>query len=168
MKAVFLLFAVILLCSCKGKEQKQVDDLTTDSMVIGDTTALSSAPATPKTLPSDTSYIAPSGGESISLAKVYFNERFKDVTVQKTGTQSFLIKGKAQVFEAAFGWVVEDGHNELKTGHVMTDAGAPAWGSFSFTINVAKQRENSALHLILFEASAKDGSRQHELPVPLY
>ena len=98
---------------------------------------------------------------------VYSNERFKNVYVEKISDTSFRINGKAQVFEAAFSWVVEDGHNELESGHGMTDAGAPEFGNFSFVVNVKKQRQNSTLHLILFEASAKDGTRQYELPVPL-
>lgn len=101
-------------------------------------------------------------------SQVYANERFKDVTVQKTGEHRFLIKGKGQIFESSFGWVVEDGHQELKQGHEMTDAGAPEWGSFEFTVDVEKARENSTLMLILFESSAKDGSRQFELPIALY
>ena len=79
-----------------------------------------------------------------------------------------MIKGKGQIFEANFSWIIEDGHEELQQGHQMTDAGAPEWGNFSFTVNASKKRPNSTLHLILFEISAKDGSRQHELPVPLY
>ncbi|MCW3075264.1 MAG: sporulation protein [Flaviaesturariibacter sp.] len=100
-------------------------------------------------------------------AKTYANERFKEVTVEKTAPGQYRVTGKAQVFEAAFSWVIEDGHNELKEGHEMTDEGAPAWGAFRFTVNTAKPRTNSTLHLILFEYSAKDGSRQYELPIAL-
>jgi Immunoglobulin-like domain of bacterial spore germination len=100
--------------------------------------------------------------------ETFSNTRFKEVTAERKGEHQFLIKGKAQVFEANVSWVVEDGHNELKKGFVTTDAGAPAWGNFSFTIDIAKQRPNSTLTLILFESSAMDGSRQHELPVVLY
>lgn len=99
--------------------------------------------------------------------KVYSNERFKEVSVTKTGNDTYRVTGKAQVFEATFSWVVEDGHNELKQGHEMTDAGAPEFGNFSFAVKVGKAEPNTTLHLILFEASAKDGSRQHELAVPL-
>jgi hypothetical protein len=77
------------------------------------------------------------------------------------------VKGKGQIFEAAFSWVVEDGHNEIKKGHQMTDAGAPEWGNFNFVVEVVKQRSNATLHLIIFEISAKDGSRQYELPIKL-
>ena len=98
----------------------------------------------------------------------YSNERFKDVTVEKLEPHKFRIKGKAQVFEASFSWIVEDGHEELSNGFQMTNAGAPEWGEFMFTIDVQKKRPNSTLHIILFESSPKDGRRQYELPVPLY
>lgn len=97
--------------------------------------------------------------------RVFANERFKEVRVQRTSGSEFLVQGKAQVFEASFSWVVEDGHEQLNEGHAMTDAGAPEWGNFQFTVNVVKARPNSTLTLILFEYSAKDGSRQFELPI---
>jgi len=102
------------------------------------------------------------------LPKTYSNKRFKDVTVQRIGQDTFLVRGQGQIFEANFSWIVEDGHYELKKGFEMTDAGAPEWGKFEFTINVHKKRENSTLTLILFESSPKDGSRQYELPITLY
>jgi hypothetical protein len=100
--------------------------------------------------------------------KTYSNERFRNVVATKTGDHEFLVKGEARVFEAAYSWVVEDGHEELKEGYGMTSAGAPEWGQFSFTVDVEKKRPNSTLHLVLFESSPKDGSRQFELPVLLY
>lgn len=105
--------------------------------------------------------------DSTSSATTYANARFREVVVDKTAAHTYSISGEAQLFEANFGWVVEDGHNELKNGFEMTDAGAPEWGNFEFTIEVQKQRENSTLTFILFESSAKDGSRQHELAIPL-
>lgn len=99
---------------------------------------------------------------------VYGNARFKNVTVEKTGEHTFKISGKAQVFEATISWVVEDGHDELLKGFVTADMGAPEWGNFNFPIDITKKRENSTLTLILFESSAEDGSRQHELPLLLY
>jgi hypothetical protein len=87
--------------------------------------------------------------------------------VEKIAADKFRIQGEAQIFEANFSWVIEDGHNELKKGYEMTDAGAPEWGKFDFTIDIQKKNDNSTLILILFEISAKDGSRQYELPIPL-
>ncbi|MES2430741.1 MAG: Gmad2 immunoglobulin-like domain-containing protein [Bacteroidota bacterium] len=100
-------------------------------------------------------------------SKIYFNKRFKDVTVTKINANRFRIKGQGQFFEANFNWVVEDGHEELKKGFEITDAGAPEWGKFEFTIEIEKIRLNSRLMLILFELSAMDGSRQYELPIVL-
>lgn len=102
-----------------------------------------------------------------SPEKRYSNARFKDVTVQKIGPHKFAIEGKGQVFEANLSWVVEDGHEELQQGFQTTDAGAPEWGKFKFTIEAQKKLANSTLTLILFESSPKDGSRQHELPMVL-
>lgn len=97
----------------------------------------------------------------------YSNDIFKDVTVKKTGTDSFEVKGQAQVFEGTVSYVVEDGHNELTQGFIQTSAGAPAWGDFTHTIKVKKAEPNTTLSLILFETSMKDGSRRMELIIPL-
>jgi len=104
----------------------------------------------------------------IHLPKQYSNERFKEVTVERRDENKFRVRGKGQIFEASFNWVIEDGHDELETGFQTTDAGAPEWGNFDFIIAVQKKRENSKLTLVLFESSAKDGSRQHELPIVLF
>jgi hypothetical protein len=99
---------------------------------------------------------------------VFSNERFRNVFVEKIGDSTFKVSGQAQVFEAAFSWTVEDDQGEIKKGHAMTNAGAPEWGNFEFETSIARKDSNSVLHLILFESSPKDGSRQHELPIPLY
>ena len=99
--------------------------------------------------------------------RVYSNARFRQVTVEKINANEFRVKGEGQIFEASFNWIIEDGHNELKKGFQMTDAGAPEWGKFDFTIAAPQKMPNTTLTLILFETSAKDGSRQYELPVVL-
>ncbi|HYC40675.1 MAG TPA: Gmad2 immunoglobulin-like domain-containing protein [Chitinophagaceae bacterium] len=106
--------------------------------------------------------------DSVATTGSYSNERFRNVTVQRIGTNTFRIRGQAQIFEATFSWVVEDGHEEIKTGYTMTDAGAPEWGNFDFTVQADKKDPNSTLVLILYEVSARDGSRQYELPIRLY
>lgn len=104
---------------------------------------------------------------TLPISKIYSNERFKDVIVEKIDENKFRIQGLGQIFEASFNWIVEDGHEELDKGFEKTDAGAPEWGKFEFIIDVQKEHENSTLTLILFEYSAKDGSRQYELPIVL-
>jgi hypothetical protein len=144
MRPVFVFIAIALFGCFKNTERKSETDDSGDS-IVDSTNAATEKP----------------------VVRTYSNMRFKDVTVQKLGDGKYSIRGKGQIFEANFGWVVEDGHEELLKGHQMTDAGAPEWGKFEFPIEVKKQRPNSTLTLILFESSAKDGSRQHELPIAL-
>lgn len=99
--------------------------------------------------------------------KKYSNARFREVIVEKIAENKFQVKGEAQIFEANFSWIVEDGHNELKSGFEQTDAGAPAWGKFDFSFEVLKSNKETTLTLVLFETSAEDGSPQHQLPIPL-
>ena len=122
---------------------------------------------TVKTIP-ETLQVTKEAKPEVLLPKTYSNKRFRDVTAERISEDTFLVRGQGQIFEANFNWIVEDGHEELKKGFQMTDAGAPEWGKFEFAINVHKKRKNSTLTLILFESSPKDGSRQYELPIPLY
>lgn len=122
-------------------------------------------PTTPNATPDVT--VAEKPTAEISNSKEYSNERFRHVVITKITTDQYRVAGQAQLFEAALSWVVEDGHNELTKGFEMTDAGAPEFGNFNFIVTVQKAQPNSTLHLILFESSAKDGSRQHELAIPL-
>ena len=147
----FLLILLISFCSCNSNRNEPLPDPVPDAVEAEDTVV--------KIEPDQ---IEPAQQQPMS------NERFRNVRATKLTDDSFRIEGEAQVFEAAFSWVVEDGHNELAQGHAMTDAGAPEWGKFSFVVNVEKDRSNSTLNLIIYEASAKDGSRQHELFYPLY
>lgn len=96
----------------------------------------------------------------------FSNETFKEVSVTKTSGDSLRVTGKARVFEAAFSWRIVRDSTELTKGFEMTDAGAPQFGKFIFEIPV-KEDSLQKLTLILFEASAKDGSPQHQLNIPL-
>ncbi|MEO5500716.1 MAG: Gmad2 immunoglobulin-like domain-containing protein [Ginsengibacter sp.] len=102
----------------------------------------------------------------VLIPKTFSNERFKNVVVSKITEDSFSISGKARVFEAVFNWTLKEGDKEIKTGYKMTDAGAPEWGNFVFGITVPAGTD-STLRLVLFESSAKDGSRVSELTLPL-
>ena len=165
MKYVQLLLAMAL-AGCNGSNQQKETGTKIDTAITQDTIA--NKIETTSVEISGTSKVEPPIAPPPPPPKIYANERFKEVTVEKIGDHKFHIKGKGQIFEAGFSWVVEDGHEEIKKGFQMTDAGAPEWGNFSFTVDVEKKRPNSTLHLILFESSAKDGSRQYELPVFLY
>ncbi|HEX8269096.1 MAG TPA: Gmad2 immunoglobulin-like domain-containing protein [Flavobacterium sp.] len=145
MKILISILAILLLVSCQNEKRE--------------------LPAETPVVEADTSSRPPV--QTVEKLPIHANERFRNVTVEKLEDNKYKVSGEGQIFEASFGWVVEDGHNELKKGFAMTDAGAPAWGKFNFFIDAAKERENSTLILILFETSAKDGSRVHELPITL-
>jgi len=146
-----ILLSLIILVACNDNEHRRI------------TTKVDTLKTIPETL-----QVSNEAQPETPLPKTYSNKRFKDVTVERIGQDTFLVRGQGQIFEANFSWIVEDGHDELKKGFQMTDAGAPEWGKFEFAINVHKKRENSTLTLILFESSPKDGSRQYELPITLY
>ena len=152
MKHLLALLALIAL-GCQAKVSTEVETENKDTISVDNTRT-----------DQDTVY-----RDSIGISpKVYSNQRFRNVTVEKSGENTFTIRGQGQIFEANFSWVIEDGHFELQKGFTMTDAGAPEWGNFSFTVTAPKKNPNTTLHIILFESSPKDGSRQYELPVLLY
>ena len=146
-----ILLSALLLFACNKKETQR-------NTIVNDTLI---------TTPETTKVVKATKQENM-LPKQYSNERFKEVTVERINESNFRVRGKGQIFEANFNWIIEDGHDELQKGYQMTDAGAPEWGNFDFEITVQKKRENSKLTLVLFESSAKDGSRQHELPIVLF
>lgn len=153
MRQILFLLAIILAgCNSNKQQNETINNIDTVKTPAKPTQNIKSKKPT----------------DSLPATNIFSNERFKEVTVKKIDDHKFLVQGKAQIFEANFNWVVEDGHEELKKGFQMTDAGAPEWGNFKFTIDVQKKRANSTLHLILFESSPKDGSRQYELPIFLY
>ena len=154
MKLIIASF-IIVLAACTGKVTTDTEVNDADTVSIDNT---GTDPDIRDTVYRDSSGISP---------KFYSNERFRDVAIQKIGDNTYLITGKGQIFEANFGWVIEDGHNELQQGNVMTNNGAPAWGDFGFKISPPKKDPNTTLHIILFESSPKDGSRQYELPIPI-
>ncbi|MFC5653222.1 Gmad2 immunoglobulin-like domain-containing protein [Paenibacillus solisilvae] len=80
--------------------------------------------------------------------------------------QSFVVKGKARVFEATLNYSFEDGHQVLAEGFTTASMGAPEWGDFSITVKFDKPTSPTGV-LTIFEASAKDGSPIHQLHIPL-
>ena len=151
-KLLIPILLLFLFSACDFSSKQNKDNVQSDTMAEIPEDGVTTGPEEPDT----------------TSSRKYSNERFRNVTVEQVGPHQFRIEGEARIFEGRFGWVVEDGHNELKRGWASANEGAPAWGEFSFTVDVEKERPNSTLHLILFDTSAKDGSREYELPVYLY
>ncbi len=98
--------------------------------------------------------------------KVYHNKIFKDVKVSETDNE-IKITGKAQVFEGVFDYALYDGEEKLLEDHYQT-VGAPSWGDFDIPIDkkVISQSKNE-IRIELFVYSAKDGSKEDILNIPL-
>jgi hypothetical protein len=96
------------------------------------------------------------------------NQAFRNIVV--SGFQgNYAVTGEASVFEGTIQYEVEDGHFVLLQGFATASAGGPAWGTFTINIQIPEGNlpQNGLLRLVLFEESAKDGSRINELLVPL-
>ncbi len=96
------------------------------------------------------------------------NEAFK-ITAPAPDTEidnRFTVRGQAKVFEATVQYVLEDGHFVLAEGFVTAAQGAPEWGDFTIDIEFSGAVSPVAM-LTLFQESAEDGSRLHELKFPL-
>ena len=96
--------------------------------------------------------------------KVYQNKIFKEVVVTDSGDK-IIVKGKAQVFEGVFQYVLYEGEKVLIQDHYQT-AGAPAWGEFELSFD-KKLVAAKNIKLELFVFSAKDGSKQNPLDIPI-
>lgn len=96
------------------------------------------------------------------------NEVFKVTSIVKKETVNNVIEveGKASVFEAMFKYRLEDGHNVLAEGSVMADKGAPDWGNFKIKISHNHASSPNGV-LTIYVASAKDGTAEHELNIPV-
>lgn len=77
------------------------------------------------------------------------------------------VRGRARVFEATFQARVEDAKGELAQAVVQTSEGAPGWGEFDVELVLKEPPRSPEGRLVLFEASAEDGSPIHVLTVPL-
>lgn len=98
--------------------------------------------------------------------KVYQNKIFKDVKMTETDNE-FVFTGKAQVFEGVFDYAVYDGEEKLLENHYQT-VGAPSWGDFEIPIEkelIANAKNEARFELFVY--SAKDGSKENVLTIPL-
>lgn len=77
-----------------------------------------------------------------------------------------IVRGLARVFEGTIQYKFEDNHSTLDEGYTTASLGAPEWGEFEIIIEVDKSAHHSA-RIVLYEESAKDGSKMNELIIPV-
>lgn len=113
-------------------------------------------PPTPTPTPAPTGYDSPRG-----LITVDQPRAFARVTTPLT------VSGSAMLFEAAFTWrLVDLSDRELANGAGMTNAGAPARGTFSFAVTFTVTTDTYA-YISILSHSARDGSVEDEARVPV-
>ncbi|MCT8139207.1 GerMN domain-containing protein [Anaerobacillus sp. CMMVII] len=77
-----------------------------------------------------------------------------------------VVRGLARVYEGTIMYEFEDGHFILAEGFTTASEGAPGWGEFEIIIELDEVSKYSGT-VILYEESANDGSRRHELKIPV-
>ena len=77
-----------------------------------------------------------------------------------------IVRGLARVWEGTILYEFEDGHFILDEGFTTASEGAPGWGEFEIVIDLDDAVDYSG-RVILYEESAKDGSRINELKIPV-
>ena len=101
------------------------------------------------------------------IKKTYQNELFWDVTVEKSETAKYSVKGKVKNSLSSFNYVVEDGHYQLLKDVVTVNKLTPEWGIFNLTFEAIKKDKNTTLILALFEKSTKANNKNLILDIPL-
>ena len=104
---------------------------------------------------------------TFNIKPTYQNELFKEVTVEKIGTDTYRVKGKGQNSISTFAYVVEDGHNQILKGFASFDNVNSEWGSFNFTFEAKLKDKNTTLILALFEKNLKYRNKNFILTIPL-
>lgn len=89
-------------------------------------------------------------------------------TIDSRISRTFTVSGAARVFEANVSWRLKDSSGrEAASGHFLASLGSSAvWGTFDTRIAIPAS-VNGNVTLELFEASAKDGTPQGVVQIPL-
>jgi hypothetical protein len=156
LKIAFIFGCSIAISACTSSNAKKLD--VKETAQAEQTTSPTSS-SSPTLTPTPTPIIS-----KIAMENEAFRI-FEPAPNTEIGT-TFKVKGQARVFEGAFSYTFEDGHNVLAEGNVHAAAGAPEWADFEFTVTYEKATNPIGV-LILFEKSAKDGSSTNQLIIPL-
>ncbi len=103
--------------------------------------------------------------QEIVLQNVAF--RIYEPTPNTEVKDRIVVRGLARVYEGTLLYEFEDGHYILDEGFTTASEGAPGWGEFEIIIELDDESDYSG-RVILFEESAKDGSRINELKIPVH
>ena len=91
-----------------------------------------------------------------TTTKIYQNELFWEVSVEKIENNKYRVKGKGKNSISFLNYVVEDGHDQLLDSIATLNKDNPEWGTFNFTFEAKKKDENTTLVIALFEKRLKN------------
>lgn len=110
----------------------------------------------PTLSPAPASYVSPRGTITVDQPRAFARV-----------TSPLTVSGSASLFEAAFTWrLVDLAGTELAKGSGQASAGAPARGTFSFSVTFTAARDTYA-YLAVISRSPRDGSVDDEARVPV-
>lgn len=157
------LLMVLSMTACSWGNAREAEPNPSPEPAASEPTTAPTPAASPAPEPSETPVAEPEPKTIVAENDAF--RVFAPAPDSKVGS-SFTVSGEARVFEAAFSYSFEDGHNILTEGHATTSAGAPEWGTFEFDISI-ERASNPVGILTLYVASAKDGTPEHVLTIPV-
>ena len=134
MRKTLIAIALLTLGCTEASQKVETQKEETVEAAYADT-SMRQAPDTYSVAPKQTEDSGAAAAQSGSMAE-YANQRFKEVTIEKLGAGKFRISGKGQIFEASFGWVVEDGH---KYAQILCPALAHFLNFFAYSANIMSE-----------------------------
>lgn len=148
------IITILLLASgCRGSNEKAMPEnqiTSIDSAAKVDNTAVNN----------------PISDTASQSSVPYSNDRFKEVALRKLSADSAKVTGKARIFEATLSYAIYENGKQVYQGFHTASAGAPEWGNFDFNIAIPRSAGDTEAYLMLYESSAKDGSRVGILKIP--
>ena len=155
-------FLALSSVACTPPTATTPTPVTTTATSRPSVTATASPTPTPTPTPSPTPTPAPAGYTSPRGSITVDQPRAFAVV-----TSPLTVSGTASLFEGGFSWKLVDlAGKELTKGTGQASPGAPARGTFSFTVTFTVTGDTYA-YLSLVSFSAKDGSVDDEARVPI-
>lgn len=149
----YLLILTVILAGCNSGNERD-----TSTIVANNPDSVAPADHTSVDQPADT---------TSTVAAPQSNDRFRDVTLVRLSNDSANLRGRARIFEANLSYAVYEQGKLMYENFHTTSAGAPEWGEFDFNIKVPAPSTDTGTYVMVYESSAKDGSRVGILKFPL-
>ncbi|MGM0877436.1 MAG: Gmad2 immunoglobulin-like domain-containing protein [Bacillota bacterium] len=159
-KMFFLLLSVLMLVACTQEQEPQKPSQEEQTQIEKETDkdALSEEKFEEEEVRSNNEKNVAVENEAFRI--------FEPLPTSEVST-GFSVIGEARVFEGTVQYELQDIQgNVISEGFTTATDSGPEWGDFEISVkyDIDKQTEGT---LFIFEESAEDGSRLHEIQIPL-